>query len=498
MSTELLSIRDLTKIFPGVKALDSVQFSLKAGSVHAVCGENGAGKSTLMNVLMGIYQRDGGDIIFKGEPVNFSSPGQAIRAGIAIIEQELNPVPEMTVAENLFLGREFLKGKIFIDSVQLHRKTSEVLKTVGLTLNPATKMKHLSLAQIQLVEIAKAVSYDTDVIIMDEPTSAIGEKDVDYLFSIIRGLQKKGKGIIYVSHRMKEIYTISDTITVFRDGRYIDSKPTSELPMTDLVSLMVGRKLEEEYVKTNTPGTGKALEVKSLSKKHLFNNINLSAHKGEIVGIFGLMGSGRSEFFDAISGVNPADEGEIEIFGEQKSITRPSDAIRSRIAYVTEDRKLSGLVLTSSVSDNISLPNLKKLSTSIFIQKKKELAAVKEQVDKLRVKTPSMKQLVSRLSGGNQQKVVLGKWLLSDPNILLLDEPTRGIDVGAKREIYAFMSQFASEGKCVLMISSEIPEVMGMSDKIVVFKDGQIVAERKRGELDQDELMSLASAGNER
>lgn len=491
----LLVVKGLSKSFPGVKALDEVDFRLDYGSVHAVCGENGAGKSTLMNVLMGLYHRDAGEIYIHGEPVTFLTPKQALDAGIAMIEQELNPVPEMSVAENMFLGRETTKFGLWMDYKALEERAAEVLRELGVRIDPRTKMKELSLAQIQLVEIAKAISYDSEIIIMDEPTSAIAERDADRLFQLIEVLKAKGKGIVYVSHRMKEIFTISDTVTVLRDGRYIGTKPTKETSRAEVVNMMIGRKLEEEYIKSNTPTEETALEVRNLTKHGVFEDISLDVRRGEILGIFGLMGSGRSEFFEALFGADPADDGEIYIFGERTAHLRPRDAMRNGVALVTEDRKKSGLVLKSSVRDNIALPNLRTLSDGPFINGRREAQAVKRIADQFRVKTPSMSQLVSRLSGGNQQKVVLSKWLLRGPQILLLDEPTRGIDVGAKREIYAFMSEFANRGNAVIMISSELPEVLAMSDRIVVFRDGQKVGERKRGDVTQEQLMHLASEG---
>lgn len=491
----LLEVQNLSKSFPGVKALDSIDFQLKPGSVHAVCGENGAGKSTLMKILMGVYTPDSGNIRIKGKPVTFHMPKQALDAGIAMIEQELNPIHDMTVAENLFLGREETILSFWVDYSRLNKKAEEVLAQLDLSIDPAKKMKELSLAEVQLVEIAKAISYDSDVVIMDEPTSAIGEKDVKILFKIIKKLKKQGKGIIYVSHRMHEIFAISDTITILRDGRLIGTNLASKLDLSELIRMMIGRKLGDEYVKTTTPSKEVLLEVAGLSRAPKFVNIDLKLFKGEILGIFGLMGSGRSEFFESLFGVYPADSGTITIGGQKCKILNPRDAKRNGLAFVTEDRKESGLVLKSSVRDNVSLPNLKALSDGLFINGKRELEEVDEMTKRFSLKTPSLNQLVSRLSGGNQQKVVLSKWLLSNPRILLLDEPTRGIDVGAKWEIYAFMSEFAKQGNAVIMISSEIPEVLGMSDRIAVFCQGKKVADREKEDLSQDEMMHLASEG---
>lgn len=490
----LLQVNDLTKSFPGVLALDRVRFTLENGSVHAVCGENGAGKSTLMNILMGLYERDEGEILLNGKPVHFASPRQALKAGISIIEQELNPIPEMTIAENLFLGREDNLFGVWVNYRALRRRTREVLATVGLEkIDPHTKTKQLSLAQLQLVEIAKAVSYDSDIIIMDEPTSAIGERDVETLFGIIRDLKARGKGIVYVSHRMKEIFAISDTITVLRDGLYIDTTPTQQTNLSELVSKMIGRKLEEEFVKSNTVTDEIALRVESLTRVGEFKDVSLDVRHGEILGIFGLMGSGRSEFLHALFGSEPAHSGRIIVGGRPVVHRSARDGIRSGMAFVTEDRKKTGLVLTSSVAHNASLAHLRGLSGAIFVNEQLEQKRVQEMVARFRVKTPSLTQQVRRLSGGNQQKVVLSKWLMTGPRILLLDEPTRGIDVGAKREIYAFMSEFANAGNSVIMISSELPEVLGMSDRIAVFREGSVVEILDRSSANQDALMHLAS-----
>lgn len=491
--SELLKVTGLTKRFPGVLALDCVDFELQYGSVHAVCGENGAGKSTLMNILMGLYGRDEGEILLERNSVHFTLPKQALDAGISIIEQELNPIPDMTVAENLFLGRESMKLGIFIDYPDLFARAHKVLGQIGVTMDVEKKMKYLSLAEIQLVEIAKAFSYDSKIIIMDEPTSAIGEKDVELLFNVIKSLKDQGKGVIYVSHRLNEIFQISDKITILRDGRLIGSLVTSDTSRTELISMMIGRKLEDEYIKTNTPTGEPALIVSNFSRSGEFEDINLTLKKGEILGIFGLMGSGRSEFFHALFGVEKISSGTVSIFGEQKVFKRPAHAMASGLALVTEDRKNSGLVLTSSVRENISLPNLKKLSGALFINKEKELKQIDLYIKKFKVKITTVNQLVNTLSGGNQQKIVLSKWMMTNPRILLLDEPTRGIDVGAKREIYKFMSDFADQGNAVIMISSELSEVLSMSDRIVVFKQGKISGELSKGEASQDKLMHLAS-----
>ncbi|GAK55596.1 sugar ABC transporter ATP-binding protein [Candidatus Vecturithrix granuli] len=488
----LLEVKGVSKNFPGVRALDNVTFNLKKGTVHALCGENGAGKSTLMHVLMGVYRKDEGDIFLKGQPVNFASPRQALQHGIAIVEQELSPIPDMTIAENLFLGREPVRQKVFVKYSELNKRATRILQELNVNLDPTRKMRTLSLAETQLVEIAKALSYHSDVIIMDEPTSAIGDKEVEQLFAVITRLKRQGKGIIYVSHRLEEIFTIADEVTVLRDGKYIATKATQAIDRSQLISLMIGRKMEEEFVKDNIPTDEALLVVKDFTKAGQFRNIHLTLRKGEVLGIFGLMGSGRSEFLHTLFGVSQPDQGQIFLENTSIRIARPSDAIKHGIAYVTEDRKETGLVLTSSVKENISLTCLKRLSNLVFINGKQEQRDVMQMVEMFRVKTPSLQQLVVNLSGGNQQKVVLGKWLLTRPKILLFDEPTRGIDVGAKREIYNFISDYTNRGSAVIMVSSELPEIIGMSDRILVFRRGELAGEMKREEATQEKIMHLA------
>ena len=488
----LLEVKGVSKSFPGVQALDNVSFALKKGTVHALCGENGAGKSTLMHILMGVYRRDEGDIFFKSQAVDFQSPRQALHHGIAIVEQELSPIPDMTVAENLFLGREPTRQKFFVKYRDLNAWAADILQELDVDINPAQKMRMLSLAEMQLVEIAKALSYNSDVIIMDEPTSAIGDKEVEKLFAVISSLREQGKGIIYVSHRLEEIFTITDEITVLRDGKYIATERTEDLDRSSLISLMIGRKMEDEFVKNNEPSADELLSVKHFSKAGQFNDIHLTLNRGEILGIFGLMGSGRSEFLHALFGVSTPDSGEIFFEKQPVKFKSPSDAISHGFAYVTEDRKETGLVLTSSVKENISIASLKKLSNTVFIKKRDETDQTTRMVERFRVKTPSLDQLVVNLSGGNQQKVVLGRWLLTNPKILLFDEPTRGIDVGAKREIYNFISDYANHGAGVIMVSSELPEIIGMSDRIIVFKHGKLSGEVLREQASQETIMHLA------
>ncbi len=493
MSEIILELRNVSKSFAGVKALDKVSFSLMKGTVHALCGENGAGKSTLMNVLMGIRQKDEGEIILNGKIVNFLYPRQALEAGISIIEQELSPIGDMTVAENIFLGREPLGKNLFIDYTKMNEDAKKYLEVLETDVNPRAKMKHLKLAHIQLVEIAKALSYNSKVIIMDEPTSAIGEKETERLFNVIRKLKENGTSFIYITHRMNEIFEIADEITVLRDGTYVQHGLKNEFDRNKLISLMIGRKLEGEYYKENNPKDNVLLEIKDFSRKGEFENISFDVKEGEILGIFGLMGSGRSEFFNSFFGVTKPDSGNVFFNGKKIVTFSPKAMMKEGIAYVTEDRKVSGLVLTSSVAHNISIASLQSLKKLIFINEALENQKVNSAIDMFEIKTPSSKQLVKHLSGGNQQKVVLARWTLTDPKILLLDEPTRGIDVGAKREIYKFMSNFAKEGRSVIMVSSELPEIIGMSDRIVVFKEGHISGVVPRSEATQERLMHLAT-----
>jgi ABC-type sugar transport system ATPase subunit len=492
MNTALLEALDLSKKYAGVLALAGVSFRLMPGTVHALCGENGAGKSTLVKILMGIIQRDGGEVIVKGCKVRFFNPRQALGEGISIIEQELSPVPDMTIAENIFLGREGSGLNPFINYRALNRRAEKILATLSLDLDPRTKMKRLKVAQIQLVEIAKALSYDSDIIIMDEPTSAIGEREVEKLFAVLRTLKARGKGIIYITHRMNEIFDIADEITVLRDGRLVDSGPAGDFDREKLIGCMIGRKIDAEYVKENVPGEEVLLEVKDFSRKGEFSGIDLTLRRSEILGVFGLLGSGRTEFLNALYGVTKAESGSVLLDGKEIRISSPRKALKRRIGYVTEDRKETGLVLDSSVGDNISVAALRSMSYLGFVRRSTELSKIREAISLFGIKTPSIAQLVRRLSGGNQQKVVLGRWILIEPRVLLLDEPTRGIDVGAKREIYKFISDFASRGNAVLMVSSELPEIIGMSDRIAVFKEGRLAGIMDRAEAKQESLMDLA------
>ena len=498
MSSEadyILQMKDITKTFPGVKALDNVSFNLKKGSVHALMGENGAGKSTLMKVLTGIYKADAGEIILKGARVNINDPKEALHLGISIIHQELNPIPDMTVAENIFVGREpTYKFLNILNRKELRSMTLRLFEEIGIKIDPGAKLASLSVAEKQVVEIVKAISYNADIIIMDEPTSAISDREVEKLFEIIRKLVSKGKAIIYISHKMDEIFQISDYITVMRDGAYIDTKPTSELNKQKLISLMVGRELSSVFPKRNAKISDIAMEVKKLNIKGICKDITFKVRRGEILGVAGLMGAGRTEVMEAIFGARKIDSGEIIINGERVTINSPKDAINKGIALVTEDRKLLGLNLKSSVKNNITLANLSAycmLKQLIRINEEKKVADA--QIDALSIKTPDRNQIVNSLSGGNQQKVVIAKWLLCNPDILILDEPTRGIDVGAKAEIYKIMNSLAEAGKAIIMISSEMPEILGMSDRVIALHEGRITGEFDKSEMDQEKIMFCAT-----
>jgi len=491
----LLKMQGITKAFASVVALSNAQFQLKTGTVHALMGENGAGKSTLMKILIGIHEPDEGTIIFDNKQVKIQNSRQALDMGISMIHQEINPIMEMTVADNIFLGREPLAPiSRFVNKAKLYKQTQELLSRLDITgISPSVKMKELSIAQCQMVEIAKAVSYDSRLIIMDEPTSAICDAEVEKLFKIICELKSKGIAIIYISHRMDEIFRIADEITVLRDGYYVDSQPSGELDHDKLVSLMVGRELKDMFCKEPSKPGVISFEVKGLTAKGKFRNVSFHLHKGEVLGIAGLMGAGRTEIVEAIFGMRPYDAGEILKAGKPLRIRSEQDAINNGIALVTEDRRKYGLVLEQSIKNNISLSSLKKFSVASLIHRGNEMAAAKDISEKIRVKTPNLNNKCNTLSGGNQQKVVLSKWLMTDPDILIFDEPTRGIDVGAKNEIYKIITSLAQSGKSIIMISSEMPEIMGMSDRILVVREGEISGEIAKEDVTQEKIMKLAA-----
>lgn len=491
----VLEVRGISKAFPGVQALDNVSLQIKKGEVHALLGENGAGKSTLMKLLLGMYKPDCGEIFIKGTERKINNSSDALKAGIAMIHQEISLLPFQTIAENIWIGREPVDKLGLLDWKKLNAMTTQLLEDINLKFNPKTIVNHLSISGMQMIEIARAVSYNSDVIIMDEPTSALTETEVEILFDIIRNLKDKGISIIYISHKLDEIFTIADQVTVLRDGKWVDTKPIEELDNKKIISMMVGRELNQIFPKEFVSINDTALEVKNLTKKGVFNNINFSVKKGEILGVAGLMGAGRSEVMNAIFGIDKIDSGEIFIDGKKVHIKSPRDAIRNKIGMVTEDRKLLGLVLCRSVRENATYANLDKLSNGVFTNKKNEVKATQRMMSLLSIKTPSHRQKVGSLSGGNQQKVVLANWLLTEPKILILDEPTRGIDVGAKAEIHRLMCQFAKEGMAIIMISSELPEILGMSDNVLVMHGGEVKAVFTRDEVTQEKILQCAVEG---
>lgn len=486
----LIELKDIHKSFYGVEVLHGVNFVLQAGTVHALMGENGAGKSTLMKVIAGVHSADSGRILLDGKEVNISSPAMARELGIAMIHQELSSELEMSVAENIYLGRE--PGRFgLVDYQQLYRQTGELLEKLGINLNPKTKMKQLRVADQQMVEIAKAISQNARVVIMDEPTSSITDKEVDSLFEMIRGLKASGVGIIYISHKMDEIFQICDEMTILRDGTYIDTFKASEIDEDILIRSMVGRDLGVQFPKVNVQIGDPVLEVQHLTRKGQYEDISFKLHKGEILSFVGLVGAGRTELMHSIFGITKPDSGKILLNGQEVNFKNPKDAIEHGIAYVTEDRKGEGLVLPMSVEKNITIASLKSFVKKGFLQNKKEVEIVKQEIASLGIKVSRTSMDVKSLSGGNQQKVVLAKWMIARPNILIFDEPTRGIDVGAKAEIYKIMCDYVSQGNAILMVSSEMPEAMGMSDRMIVLSNHKCSGELKRYEFSQETIAQM-------
>lgn len=493
----VLEMKNICKSFPGVKVLENVNLQIKPGEVHALMGENGAGKSTLMKILMGIYKADQGSIVLQGQETVIHGPKDAMGKGISMIHQELNTLLDMEVAENVFVGREILKKGFskmkIVDLDKMREETARYFREMSIDIDPKAKMRTLSVAEMQLVEIVKAISLNSKIIVMDEPTSAITEKEAQVLFAQIDRLKKQGVAIIYISHKMDEIFRISDTITVLRDGEWIGTKPAAELDDNSLIKMMVGRELTDIYPKEPAPIGDVILEVKDLSRGKKVKNVSLTLRRGEVLGIAGLVGAGRSELVETIFGLYPKTGGEIFLNGKKADIKNPKEAIKNKIALITEDRKLTGLNLIASVKENISIVSLSKMSKNGIIDKKRENEVAEKYIKELKIKTPNGNAIVGNLSGGNQQKVVLAKWLLDEPEIIIFDEPTRGIDIGAKRDIYLLINELAKEGKAVIVISSEMAEVMGISDRIVVMCEGELKGEVQRDEFSQELIMSYAS-----
>ncbi len=490
----LLTAEDIRKEFPGVVALDNVSFRLKRGTVHALMGENGAGKSTLMKVLAGIYTPDKGTVRLKGTEIRLKSPLDALENGIAMIHQELNLMSLMTVAENIWIRREPLTRFGFVDHGEMYRLTEELFQRLNIQIDPEAKVGDLSVANRQMVEIAKAVSYESDVLIMDEPTSALTEREVAHLFQIIRDLRSQGIGIVYITHKMNELFEIADEFSVFRDGKYIGTHASTDVTRDDIIRMMVGREITQMFPKEEVPIGEVRLSVKDLNLKGVFRDVSFEVRAGEILGVAGLVGSGRSNVAETLFGVTPATSGSIEIDGKPVVIDSPTTAIRNRMAFLTEDRKDTGCLLILDVLENMQIAVLQdKFVKGGFVEETALSEVCEDMCRKLRIKTPSLSERVENLSGGNQQKVLIGRWMLTNPRILILDEPTRGIDVGAKAEIHRLVCEMARTGVAVIMISSEMPEVLGMSDRIMVMHEGRVTGFLDRAEATQIKVMDLAS-----
>jgi ribose transport system ATP-binding protein len=487
----------ISKDFPGVHALVDCRFDLYPGEVHALVGENGAGKSTLMKILAGVYRRDAGSIRFKGSPVNIPSTGAARRLGISMIHQELNLAPHLTVAQNIFLGREPTAWGLpyVLNDRLLNDKAAQLFETLHLHLDPRKRVSALAVAQQQMVEIAKALSFNADVLIMDEPTAALTDTEIDELFRITRDLRQRGVGIVHISHRLQELKQISDRVTVMRDGRYVDTVPTAQTDIDQIISMMVGRTIFEAAPEVpEKPSADVMLEVRNLNRGRVIRGVSFQLHRGEILGMAGLVGAGRTEVARAIFGADPLDSGEIFVKGRKVRIKSPNDAVRHGIGYLSEDRKRYGLTLGLNVETNIVLAALRRFLGPLWIVRSALTRVEAErQVRNLAIKTPSLNQKVRNLSGGTQQKVVVSKWLTADTEILIFDEPTRGIDVGAKSEIYRLLNDLAREGKAIVMISSELPEIVRMSHRVIVMCEGRVTGELTAQEATQEKIMAFAT-----
>jgi ABC-type sugar transport system ATPase subunit len=482
MSEPILKLEGISKSFPGVRALSDVSFDVRAGEVHALLGENGAGKSTMIKIMSGVYRPDAGTVLLDGKPVRFESPQEAQDAGIATIYQELLLFPELTVAENIFMGHA-PRGRFGIDWKATREKARDLLASLDIgDLDVSALVGTLSVGNRQRVEIAKALSHNARVLIMDEPTAALTEHDVERLFGIVRLLRSRGVSVVYISHRLEEVFLLADRVTVLRDGEFVATKPVSETSKPDLIEMMVGRKIDQLFPKIEVPLGDVVLELQSVSRRPTTHAVSFALRAGEILGIAGLVGSGRSELAEVIFGMTPAESGTILVAGAPVRITSPTIAKRLGIAYVPEDRGRQGLIRPMPINENISLANLGRVSRATFIDRKAEDALARDSVERFHIRAAGIGQIVGKLSGGNQQKVGLSKWLATEPRILIMDEPTRGIDVGAKAEIHRLMGAFAKRGMAILMISSELPEVLGMSDRVLVMRAGRVVAEVTRAE----------------
>lgn len=483
----LLELHHVSKAFPGVQALNDVQFEMRAGEVHALLGENGAGKSTTIKIISGVYRPDSGELRFEGKPLQLNNPREAQALGIATIYQELSLYPELTVAENIFMGHAPRNRFGALDWGAMRRQAQAILESLNIhDMDVNRKVGTMTVGNRQRVEIAKALSLKARILIMDEPTAALSEADVLRLFELVRLLRERGVGIIYISHRMEEVFLLADRVTVLRDGQYVATKNVAETNADELISMMVGRTIDKLFPKLETTIGAPVLEVENVVRKPLTRGVSLTVRAGEIVGLAGLVGSGRSELAQVIFGMTPAESGTIKINGKAVPIKSPGQAMKLGIAYVPEDRGTQGLVRQMRIRENVSLAVLRGMVKGPFIDRGEERSLARKTIDQLRIRAYSSEQTVNKLSGGNQQKIVVGKWLASNPKLLIMDEPTRGVDVGAKAEIHRLLSELAQQGLAILMISSELPEVLGMSDRVLVMREGRIVAEYNRADANQE------------
>jgi len=494
---ELFRMEGITKTFPGVKALDNVSFSVDEGEVHGLVGENGAGKSTLMKVMSGVYQADEGRIFIRDKEVRIRNVAEAQDLGVAIIMQEMNLCPELTIADNIFLGRAPKIAGMFINEKKMHAEAKKILDDLGIDLNTYTAVKNLTIAQQQMVEIAKSISHNAQILVLDEPTAALSEREIETLMDIIRNLQKRGVGMVYISHRLEELDMICQRVSVLRDGQYQGTRDLKDLTMDELIKMIVGRALDDRYPKYTRTIGDVALEIDNLvgkGKKHVAVD-HLEVRHGEILGVAGLMGAGRSEIFRAVYGADPSTKS-LKLDGKPITVNSPAQANKAGIGFVTENRKLDGLALSLDVLFNINMAHTDAMTVGGFVKKKEEIKNAEEYIKALRIRTPSYYQVCRNLSGGNQQKVVVAKWLCNKVNVLIIDEPTRGIDVGSKFEIYELLNQLSDEGVAIIMISSELPEILGMSDRVIVIHEGEINGEMPTSEATQEKLLYLAAGYN--
>jgi len=493
MNNCIIEMKGIKKYFYGVKALDGVDFKIRTGEVHALIGENGAGKSTLVKILTGVYQPTAGTIILNDKPVQFPSPQVSQKAGISAIHQEATMFPDLSVMENIFMGHHIRnKSNSLLSWREMKDKTQLLLNKLELDIGPDTKVRNLSVAQRHMVEVAKALSLDAKVVIMDEPTSALTLKEVEYLYKIIRKLKSEGKAIIFISHKFEEVFEIADYFTVLRDGKYIGEGMIADITVDKIVQMVIGRSLEQMYPKLEAEQGDIILKVENLTKIGVFKNISFDLHKGEILGFFGLVGAGRSEVMQTIFGINTKTSGEVFINGEKISITNPSDAMNHGLAYLPEDRQIQGAILAMNIRENITLPIIDRTSRHIFLDRNREFEIADEYGKNIEIKASGWEQLVEDLSGGNQQKVVLAKWIATKPRILLMDEPTKGIDVATKATVHNFISELAKKGIAIILISSELPEILGMSNNVIVMHEGVITAKFTREEANSKKIIRAA------